>query len=186
MPRTSHRIALLASLAAVLFAGLPGAHATTPVKAVAAAGGHITIRHDATGYSYVKTGVYAIASEFQCSPSVLTTPITAPVRVACVEQSTSTFDWDCTHFILKAQAPATTEPTASGNVRGGVACDTGTVLWTPDVIFTGVEKADNLVAGVTLGRAHTVNCVAGGVLGAIQPTGSWEVDCWEPGVAMPF
>jgi len=172
-------------LMAALGLMLPGtAHAGVPTAAV----GHITLRSDGVFLSYLTSGVYA-TSAFDCkltTSTVGTSTVKHPVVVCTDQQTDPLIDWECTHFLLTATVPAP-GTTGIGTVSGRVDCESATDLDTPPVVGTGVATADNYAPPpVTLGLATIVKCWALGTTEETPQSGSWEVDCWEPGVANPL
>ncbi len=152
----------------------------TPRPRVAAYG-HITITADGAGTRFTTTGVYADPTKFTCALS--TNPL---VQVTCDVRPNLDVIYECTHFILTATAPAPSNAAGSGNVSGRTTCDSGQTLATGDVVGRGSSQADNTVSGIDLGTANKVVCRAAGVSGGSNPSGSYQVDCYEPGVAWPF
>lgn len=147
-----------------------------------AAYGHIKLVTDANNVPQMYlTGIFADTTKFNCNLNF------SPISVGCTQVFDPEIVYDCTHFILTAIAPSSQASTsgATGNVQGRLSCDSGAVLTTADVSGTGASQADNVAQGVNLGSATVVSCRAGGVNGATNATGSYEVDCWEPGVAWP-
>jgi len=148
-----------------------------------AAYGHIKLVTNANNVpQMVLTGIFADTTKFSCNLNF------SPISVGCTQIFDPEIVYDCTHFILTAIAPSSQAATsgATGNVQGRLSCDSGAVLTTGDVNGSGASQADNTAQGVNLGSATVVSCRAGGVGGATNATGSYEVDCWEPGVAWPL
>lgn len=167
-------------IAAVVLSLPATAHAGVPTAAL----GHITLRStDGVTVGYVLTGVYN-SGAFDCG---LKNPPSGPPYVECVDlQTDPLIDWECTHFLLTATAPAP-GTVGVGAVRGRVDCESATDLDTQYVVSPGTHMADNYAPPpVTLGLATIVRCWAFGLTDQDDPTGSWEVDCWEPGVANPL
>jgi hypothetical protein len=144
-----------------------------------AAYGHITItKASATATPTMGlSGVYA-SSIFQCTPSFTTTE----VKVSCDQQFDPEYEYDCSAFILTATAPAPSAASgATGDVHGYVGCPV-TSIQTADVVGSGTQSA----YGSNMGIADPVVCQAFGVNGQAMPSGSFQVDCYEPGVAWPY
>lgn len=146
-----------------------------------AAYGHITVETNNVGVPKMTlTGVYADASAFQCEMQY-----SPKIQAVCIEKSDPEVAYDCTSFILTANAYSTTSPSGPGTVRGHLTCDSGNVLETGDVT-TGSQAVNNhWPAFIDLGGAIVVRCRAAGVNGATNATGAYKVDCYEPGVAWP-
>jgi hypothetical protein len=146
-----------------------------------AAYGHIKVKGNGPAApTYSLTGIFADTTKFSCTINY------TPIGVACTQVFDPEVVYECTHFILTAQAPGPGAPSgATGNVSGRLSCDSGQVLVTNDVNGTGSAAADNTQQGINLGTANPISCRAAGVNGAANATGYFEVDCWEPGVAWP-
>jgi hypothetical protein len=122
---------------------------------------------------------------FDCD---LYNPTVGPKYVECTDlKVVPGVDYHCTHFILTATAPAPGE-TGTGTVAGKVDCDSPDDLKTAHVLGTGIATADNTLSSppVDLGYASKVRCYALGADDNLGASGTWEVDCWEPGFKNPF
>jgi len=145
-----------------------------------AAYGHITITKAGAGSAATMSlsGVYADTSKFHCVPTFTATV----VEVACDQLFDPEFLYECSTFILTAMAPAPGAASgATGDVRGYVGCPGGSVQ-TADVVGTGTQSANRS----NMGDADPVLCKALGVNNTTTPSGSFRVDCYEPGVAWPY
>ncbi|HVF06146.1 MAG TPA: hypothetical protein VNA20_14990 [Frankiaceae bacterium] len=150
----------------------------TEAQVIVAAYGHITITATGSGPpTYIKTGVYNDPSKYYCDMDY--TPF---VQVVCSEIFNTEIAHDCAAFILTATAPAP-GVTGTGNVAGYVGCASGSIK-TADVAGSGAAR--NSAGSATLGRADPVVCRALGINNTSQPSGTYQVDCYEPGVAWPF
>lgn len=157
-----------------------------------AVGGHITLVGRYFGPSnnslrWVLTGDFdPIANKYSCTGTI------SPAEVTCTRHFDPEWQLHCTSFVLTARAPGQDQTNASGFIAGRVTCDSGNPLQTDDVNGAGTEVAYNgssnnpTGAPIDLGTADRVVCRALGVNGAPQPLGSFEVDCYEPGVQWPF
>ena len=144
-----------------------------------AAYGHITITKKTVDLSpsYIVTGVYQ--TDFTCSMT------NSPLRVVCTAKPNPDVEWMCTHFIDTATAPAPGD-SGAGTVSTHTTCDAGTTLSTAAVVGSGTKTADNVTQGINLGTAYTVVCRAAGTSQSTDATGSFQADCYEPGIAFPL
>ncbi|HEU0131851.1 MAG TPA: hypothetical protein VFQ85_12755 [Mycobacteriales bacterium] len=147
-----------------------------------AAYGHITLETNAGNLPKMTlSGVYADASSFTCEIQY-----SPKIQVSCVEKFDPEVAYDCASFILTAKAFSTSAPTGPGTVKGHLTCDEPSVLETAEVSNGGSSVVTNHSPNVYLGTAGVVRCRAAGINGAVNATGAYTVDCYEPGVAWPF